>query len=439
MWRRLFLAIFLSLLLPGCAIDVQQAEICRQIFTTLAGGSVPVPAPDSDGAGIVELHGTGASLGRHLVCRFGGPPLTRHHLDLMAVELDGTALPDTSLIMLRHVLGLATPGALLAPPALPMPPGLMTAYLVQQIINGLSIGAMLALVATGFSLVYGITGTIQFAYGEICMIGAFLFVIPFLGLLAIGVTNLTLILLLALPCTVAATAIYGWAMGRLIYRPMRGSGQLNALIAAIGLAIALREYVRLTQGTQSKWLPAVLHRPIELFEAGGFGVFLGQTQIVILAVATMLALGLAYLLTRTRWGRSYRACADDGAMAALLGVDLQATIVGTLVLGAALAALAGACFTIQYGEADPYMGFIMGMKALTAVVLGGFGTVTGALVGGLAVGLFEALWAGYFGSAYKDAAVFSLLAIVLVFRPEGLLGRGIAPGLISRPASSGRV
>jgi branched-chain amino acid transport system permease protein len=341
--------------------------------------------------------------------------------------------------MLRHVLGLATPNALLGPPVPPAPPGLMAAYLVQQIVNGLSMGAMLALIATGFSLVYGITGTIQFAYGEICMIGAFLFVIPFLGFMAIGVTNLTLVLVLALPCTVAATAVYGWAMGRLIYRPMLGSSSLNALIAAIGLAIALREYVRLTQGTQYKWLPAVLHRPFELFEAGGFGVYFGQTQILILAVATMLALGLAYLLTRTRWGRSYRACADDGVMAALLGVDLQATIGGTLVLGAALAAFAGACFTIQYGEADPYMGFLMGMKALTAVVLGGFGTVTGALVGGLAVGLFEALWAGYFGSAYKDAAVFSLLALVLVFRPEGLFGRSLACGLALRPASPGRI
>ncbi|MBV8651479.1 MAG: hypothetical protein JO255_08430 [Alphaproteobacteria bacterium] len=227
-------------------------------------------------------------------------------------------------------------------------------------------------------------------------------------------------------------------MGRVIYRPMYKANRLNALVAAVGLVIALREYVRLVQGARYKWMPAMLSQRFELFEAGGFSVYLVERQVWILIVAAALGIGLAYLLIRTRWGRSYRACADDSAMAALLGIDIHATIGGTLVVGAAVAALAGACFVIQYGEADAYMGFTMGMKALTAVVLGGLGTVTGALAGGLLVGIFEALWAGYFGSAYKDAAIFSLLTIILIFRPEGLLGLSASAASSSQPTSRNR-
>ncbi len=438
MWQRLLVPILLSFLLLGCATDERQIDACRQVFTTLLGGALEIAPPEAGGEGVVLLHGTDTSGSHELSCRFDDSPLGRRHLDLLAVELDHVALSGVKMALLRHLIGLATPAALIAPPSAPIPLDLEAAYLAQQIINGLSVGAILALIATGYSLVYGITDTIQFAYGEIFMIGAFLFITAFLGLTALGVGNMMLTLLLALPCAMAANSVWGWTLGRMIYRPMHKASRLNALVAAVGLVIALREYVRLVQGARYKWIPAMLNQRFKLFGAGGFDVYLVERQFLILILAAVLGLGLAYLLIRTRWGRSYRACADDSVMATLLGIDIHSTIGGTLVLGASLAALAGACFVIQYGEADAYMGFTMGMKALTAVVLGGLGTVTGALAGGLLVGIFEALWAGYFGSAYKDAAIFSLLTIVLIFRPEGLLGLSAASASSAQPTSRNR-
>jgi branched-chain amino acid transport system permease protein len=434
MWRRRFLLILLLFSLVGCAADSRQVEFCRQAFAVLAGKALALAPPEGDGEGMVTLNGVGDDAGHRLVCRFAGRPLAEGHLDLLTVEYDGDVQPEIDMIMLRHVLGLAEPTAFLERPRGPTaPPAQQAAYFVQQILNGLSVGAMLALIAIGYSLVYGITGTIQFAYGEIFMVGAFLFLIPFYAFFVLGLTNIALAALLALPCTVIATGVYGWTMGRVIYRPLFRASRLNALIAAIGLGMALRELVRLTQGTKYKWMPPLFHRQFELFEAGGFSVYVSQTQLVTLAIAATFTLALAYLLMRTRWGRSYRACADDGIMASLLGIDIHGTIEVTLVLGAALAAVSGLCFTIHYGEADAYMGFVIGLKALTAVVLGGIGTVTGALAGSLTVGVFEALWAGYFGSAYKDTAVFSLLALVLIFRPEGLFGLSLGSEAASQP------
>ncbi|MBV9521274.1 MAG: branched-chain amino acid ABC transporter permease LivH [Alphaproteobacteria bacterium] len=422
MHRRFLLPLVLALLLAACGADERQVDACRQILATVVGEKARVTETQFDGAGTLKLAYRDGERSGRLACRFDGPPLSRRHLDLMAVEHDWTALSGIQLVFLRHLLGLPVPAALIAPPEPPPPLAQRAAYLVQQIINGLAIGAVLALIATGYSLVYGITGTIQFAYGELFMIGAYMLVIPFFVLGGIGFHRLGLTFALALPVAAAATAGYGWVIARLIYRPLLEAGRLNALIAAIGLAMALREFVRLAQGGGYKWLPELLRSRFVLFEGGGFSVYLSSTQIVTLALAVVLAAALAWLLLRTPWGRAHRACADDPLTAALLGVDIHGTIARTFALGAALAALAGAVVTLQYGEADPYMGYIVGFKALTAALLGGFGTVSGALLGGLLIGLFEALWAGYFGSLYTDAMVFALLVLILVFRPDGMLG-----------------
>jgi branched-chain amino acid transport system permease protein len=426
MLRPFLFALFVSLLLSGCGADQRQLDACRQVLATVIDESAHITGERSDSSGEVLLtYADGARAGR-LACRFAGPPLSPRHVDLMDVEIDGVPIPDIQLTLLRHLLGLPLPAALINPPSPPSPPGQQAAYLVQQLINGLAIGAVLALVATGYSLVYGITGTIQFAYGELFMIGAYMFVIPFFVLGAVGFHRLGITFALALPLAAVLTAGYGWATARLIYRPLLEAGRLNALIAAIGLAMALREFVRLAQGGQYKWLPDLLRSRFILFEAGGFSVYLASTQIVTLLLAVVLAAALGWLLLRTAWGRAHRACADDPLTAALVGVDIHGTIGRTFALGSALAALAGAVVTLQYGEADPYMGYIVGFKALTAALLGGFGTVSGALLGGLLIGLFEALWAGYFGGLYTDAMVFGLLVLILVFRPDGLLGRARA-------------
>jgi branched-chain amino acid transport system permease protein len=425
--RHVLAAIVLTLSLSGCAADERQTEICRQIVTALVEDATDIVALPVERDGLVRFGfvSAGDPASRQIDCRFAGGALTANRLDLMAVEQDGAALSDIHMILLRHLLGLPTPSALLAPPAPNLPLAAHAAYLAQQLVNGLAGGSVLALIAVGYSLVYGITGTIQFAYGEFFMIGAFIFLTMFFVAGMVGVSDFAWMVVLAFPIAAALTALNGAVVARLIYRPLLRAGRLNTLIGAIGLSMLLREGVRLMQGTRYKWLPAMGPGGFVLFEGGGFSVYLAESQIAILALAVLATTMLALLLTRTRWGRAHRACADDPVMAGLLGVDIWGTVGRSFTLGAALAALAGTAFTLQYGEADFFMGYIMGFKALTAALLGGFGSVMGALVGGLVLGLFEALWAGYFSSAYKDVAVFGVLALILIFRPNGLLGRGI--------------
>jgi branched-chain amino acid transport system permease protein len=426
-WR-LLPTIVLILPLLGCAADERQIEICRQIVTAVIGDARDIAILPAEGEGVVRFDfASPAAQARHeLTCRFAGAPLSAQRGDLMAVEQDGIPLSEIRMILLRHLLGLPTPAALLALPEPALPFAAHLAYLVQQLINGLSLGAIFALVAVGYSLVYGITGTIQFAYGEIFMIGAFAFITWFFVFVMVGMSNFGWVLALSFPIAAALTALNGWVTARIVYRPLLRAGRLNTLIGAIGLSMALREAVRMMQGTRYKWLPAIRHGRFLLFDGGGFAVYLAETQIAILALAVLATGLLAYLMMHTRWGRAHRACADDPKMAGLLGVDIWATLNRSFTIGAVLAALAGTAFTLQYGEADFFMGYFIGFKALTAALLGGFGTVTGALVGGLLLGLFEALFAGYFSSAYKDVAVFAVLALILIFRPSGLLGRSIA-------------
>jgi branched-chain amino acid transport system permease protein len=430
--RHVFAILFLTLSLLGCAADQRQTEICRQIVTVLVEDAADIMALPVESDGVVRFGFVSAGeptpdrrAAHQIECRFAGGALTANRLDLLAVEQDATALSDIHMILLRHLLGLPTPRTLLAPPAPDLPLTAHAAYLAQQLVNGLSLGSVLALVAVGYSLVYGITGTIQFAYGEFFMIGAFVFLTTFFVCGMLGVENFAWTVVLAFPVAAAVTALNGAVVARLIYRPLLRAGRLNTLIGAIGLSMLLREGVRLMEGARYKWLPAIGHGGFVLFEGGGFSVYLAESQIAILALAVLATAVLALLMTRTRWGRAHRACADDPMMAGLLGVDIWGTVGRSFTLGAALAALAGTAFTLQYGEADFFMGYFMGFKALTAALLGGFGSVMGALVGGLLLGLFEALWAGYFSSASKDVAVFGVLALILIFRPNGLLGRGI--------------
>jgi len=424
-WRLLSLTILLLALL-GCAADERQSAICRQVVGALAGDVGDLAALPVEHDGMVRFAVTGVA-GRHQVtCRFAGGAFSPERIDLVAVDEDGEALSETRMILLRHMLGLPTPRVLLAPPEADLPLATHAAYLVQLLINGLALGAVFALVAVGYSLVYGITGTIQFAYGELFMIGAFAFITWFFLFIVLGVSSFLWALVLCFPLAAALTALNGWVTARLIYRPLLHAGRLNTLIGAIGLSMTLREIVRQMQGTRYKWLPALSHSRFIVFEGGGFGVYLADSQIAIFVLAVLMAALLGYLLMHTGWGRAHRACADDPKMAGLLGVDIWGTLNRSFTIGAVLAAVAGTAFTLQYGEADFFMGYFLGFKALTAALLGGFGSVSGALIGGLLLGLFEALFAGYFSSAYKDVAVFAVLALILIFRPNGLLGRDTA-------------
>jgi len=297
------------------------------------------------------------------------------------------------------------------------------AYFVQQLINGLTLGAIYGLIAIGYTMVYGIIGMINFAHGEIYMIGAFVALITFLVLGMLGVGFVPLMLLLVLLSAMAFTAVYGWSVERVAYRPLRHSFRLAPLISAIGMSIFLQSYVQLTQGARVKALPPVVSGGFTLMETGGFAVQVSYLQVFIILLTTVLMIAFSLVIAGTPLGRAQRACEQDMTMAALLGIDVDRTISLTFVMGAALAAVAGTMVVLYYGVIDFFIGFLAGIKAFTAAVLGGIGSLPGAMLGGLLIGLIEAFWSGYFSAEYKDVSVFVILVLVLVFRPTGLLGR----------------
>jgi len=297
-------------------------------------------------------------------------------------------------------------------------------YFAQQLINGVTLGSIYGLIAIGYTMVYGIIGMINFAHGDVFMVGAFIALIAFLILVAMGVTAIPLALLIVLLIAMALTSLYGWAVERLAYRPLRHSFRLAPLISAIGMSIVLSNFVQLAQGPRPKPLPPVIRGGFEIMEsANGFVVQLGYLQIVIIVATVVLMAAFAYLIAKTPLGRSQRACEQDMKMASLLGVNVDRTISLTFVMGAALAAVAGMMVTLYWGVNDFAMGFIAGIKAFTAAVLGGIGSLPGAMLGGILIGLIEAMWSAYFSIEYKDVAAFGILVLVLIFRPTGLLGR----------------
>jgi len=297
------------------------------------------------------------------------------------------------------------------------------AYFVQQFINGLTLGSIYGLIAIGYTMVYGIIGMINFAHGDIYMIGAFLSIIAILILGTIGITYVPLALLVVLILSVVLTAAYGWAVERIAYRPLRGSTRLAPLISAIGMSILLQNYVQLLQGARNKPLQPIISGGVTLMEHEGFTVRLGYLQMIIVLVTVVLMAGFTLLIRRTALGRAQRACEQDQKMAALLGVNVDRTISLTFAIGAALAAVAGLMVTLYYGVVDFYIGFLAGIKAFTAAVLGGIGSLPGAMLGGVLIGLIEAMWSGYFSVEYKDVAAYAVLVLALIFRPTGLLGR----------------
>jgi branched-chain amino acid transport system permease protein len=296
-------------------------------------------------------------------------------------------------------------------------------YFLQQLVNGVSLGAVYGLIALGYTMVYGIIGMINFAHGDIYMVGAFISLI-FLSLLAaLGITWLPLALALVLLITVAITALYGWTVERVAYRPLRGAPRLAPLISAIGVSIVLQNYVQLAQGARVKVLPPLITGSVTLSSADDFNVTISALQIVIVVTTIALMAGFTWLIQATSLGRAMRATEQDMTMAALVGVDVDRTISATFVIGAGLAAVAGLLVTLYYGVIDFYLGFVAGIKAFTAAVLGGIGSLPGAMLGGLVIGIIEALWSGYFSSSYSDVAVFGILILVLILKPSGLLGR----------------
>jgi branched-chain amino acid transport system permease protein len=296
-------------------------------------------------------------------------------------------------------------------------------YFVQQLINGITLGSIYGLIAIGYTMVYGIIGMINFAHGDVFMVGAFIALIAFLTLVAIGLTAIPLALFIVLLIAMSLTALYGWTVERLAYRPLRHSFRLAPLISAIGMSIILQNYVQIAQGARVKPLPPLIEGTHVLFETEAFSVELSNIQMMVVATTLVLMLTFSWIVGQTRLGRDMRACEQDLKMASLLGVNIDRTISLTFVIGAALAAVAGIMYLLYYGVIDFFIGFIAGIKAFTAAVLGGIGSLPGAMLGGLLIGLIETFWSAYFSIEYKDVAAFAILIIVLIFLPTGILGR----------------
>jgi branched-chain amino acid transport system permease protein len=295
---------------------------------------------------------------------------------------------------------------------------------VQQLINGITLGSIYGLIAIGYTMVFGIIGMVNFAHGDVFMVSAFIALITFLILTAwIGIGSVALALLIVLIVAMVLTSLVNWTIERLAYRPLRGSFRLAPLISAIGMSIFLMNFVQVTQGPRNKSIPPMLRGEFVLIDSPNYAVTLSYRQLIIWVITAVLLGAFWYLVARTPLGRAQRACEQDQKMAALVGIDVNRTISITFIIGAALAAVAGTLYLMYYGVVSFADGFVPGVKAFTAAVLGGIGSLPGAVLGGLLIGLIETFWSAYFSIDYKDVAAFSILAITLIFLPQGILGR----------------
>ncbi len=292
-------------------------------------------------------------------------------------------------------------------------------YFIELFFSGLTRGSIYALIALGYTMVYGIIGLINFAHGEIYMIGAFTALIASSVLSILGLPLLAIVILTAIAAAVWAAA-YGVTVERLAYKPLRNAPRLSPLISAIGMSMFLQNYVLLAQTSDFLPFPALI--PDFAF-LEPYAATIGSTDLAILVVSAVVMILLTLMIKFTRTGKAMRATAQDRKMALLVGINVDNIISITFVIGSALAAIGGLLIASHIGQINFYIGFIAGIKAFTAAVLGGIGSIPGAVLGSFILGLTEAFATGYVSSDYEDVFAFSLLVLILIFRPAGLLGK----------------
>lgn len=291
----------------------------------------------------------------------------------------------------------------------------------QQIINGLTLGGVYALIALGYTMVYGVLEFINFAHGEIYMLGAYFSIIFFGFFTYAGITahSLFLSLILTLLLSIIFCSAYGFTIEKVAYRPLRNAPRLSPLISAIGVSIFLQNYVMLTQGATDRVFP-------NSFGSSGISLFnasITYFQALIIALSALLMASLHIFVTKTRMGKAMRAVAQDKLMASLVGVNIDTVISMTFIIGSGLAAVAGMMIAMYYGLVNYSIGYVAGIKAFTAAVLGGIGSMPGAMLGGIFLGFIESMGAAYVSSEYKDAYAFAVLIAILLIKPSGIFGK----------------
>lgn len=429
--RRTLLLLFACLaLLSGCGVDADQELLCRKLIPAFEEDSYSAVSarPLADDARVVRLDYRSGGQARWIACRFAGTATEAGRLQLTGVATDRSGwLGEMRFAMLEQWIRIKPPRNDAAAEASFLP-GAHTAwtpwlFLLQQIVNAATVACVYGLLALGYTLVYAIIGQINLAMGELTMLGAMMTAMAAAGLGLFGLATWPPALFAVLILAMGFTAVQGWTMHRLVFRRLRGVRSHTPLIIAVGMSVAYQEGVRLLHGARDWWPTPALADRHDLIGDGAFTVTALTSQLAILGLTAGLYLLLWAIIWKTPYGRAHRACTDDLAAAELVGVDVNRTIAITFTLGGALAAAAGSVIAFYYGGVSFFTGSLIGFKALAAAVVGGIGSVPGAMLGGALLGLVETFWSGYFAIAYKDIVAFALLALFLIYRPQGLMGQ----------------
>ncbi|WP_237155187.1 branched-chain amino acid ABC transporter permease [Oryzibacter oryziterrae] len=433
-----------AVLLAGCSsVDPGQADLCRQMLPALEpDGMVRVLSIQGEAqlahvirvAYQVEEPGD-MPRGGLLRCAFGGGSFDEDRMKITGIEQDGQRIGDARQFFLeRFWLGKPDAmregearllGKMSFDPILPFKVSSDTGYFVQQMINALPVGAFYAFLAVAYALVYGLVGRINLSFGQLAVAGAY-GAVAMTALVGNALTALSSqgVMLAALITLAAATlygAVIGEVTGRAVFLPLMRAGSRSFLIASIGLGIVMAEVVHLVAGARVKWAQVILDNPIAVI-GGGFEVTITVMRVFEVVGAVVVLGGLMVAMRRSDFGRRWRAIADDRQMARLLGIDVDSETLATIALASALAALGGAMMALHYGEASYEVGLAFGLKALVAAVLGGIGSLPGAALGGLIIGITETLWSAYLPNDQREIAIYAVLILVLIFKPSGLFG-----------------
>jgi branched-subunit amino acid ABC-type transport system permease component len=418
----------------GLSIDADQARICRSTLPALYPGTaislvrvMRGTEPHSIRVAFLSIRPGRQSAGHIITCVFANEGLSSGKSELTGIVTDRGPVSGANLYFLKNYY-LDTPEGIAGDPGsdpsavLPVVPA-QVAYAAQQILSALPRMAIYAMLASAFALVFGLTKRINLAFGELAAAGAAATVAgTALVIAGFNLTTPVAGLAVGLVAAVFTGALYSAVGGAIVIGHIRAWSSQPSLIATVGLSLFLMEYLRLVQSPVTVWLPPVWSQTLPIARSGSF--VLSATPVSLMTGAIALAAGMALIVVmrRSAFGRAWRASADDPLAAALFGVNERGLLRTTLAISGAMAGLSGTLIVAQYGALGFAGGFQFGLKALVAAVIGGIGSVPGALLGGLAVGLFETLWSAYCPIEGRDIALYSALAIFLIYRPGGLLG-----------------